>query len=422
MASDYWLYRWMDEYEVRSETDFTKLVKSPAAPSLSRLQELAAEDAEASVLPYSGPGTAILAGKGLDLSAELGCRHRECQVEQIDALFSRVLHYFDEIVIAGPPSKAYLRDVSEDLLYALREDVATLLHLREIGVEDMLLFRRKPAACTVHYERHAHEAGLEGLLERKGDWIDRLVELGSVEELHQHDDHWHFHFSHPHLEHTFQHVVGTPSHGGEPTPQDFAESVLALYVAQLVSDLGASRNFGLPLGSAIRMHEDVLSDEGRPVAEDDVAFNIQLPVLAALAPSEVIRIRQDEYEAFLAFRESLKVAIRERIQAGEAPKETVTKIQTEHIQPALVDIANRLRSAERSFTRKASLSVAVGGLMTTVGVLSASPLLLDAGVAATAASPLVAAHKYFEERGSIEVSDMYFLWRLHREAKSHVLA
>lgn len=417
MTHEFWLYRWLDEYEVTSFKQAKSLLR-PRNRAVTRLHELAAAVPWRRLLPYQGSGAALIAGRRIDLSGHLDCHDNVCQRKQVDALFGRVLHYFDEIVVAGPPAREYvdgLEAADEYMLHIIAEHVATLLHLREIGAADMLVFVQKPPACEKHYRQHAADAGVLDVINGASHWIDRLADQGQIKALDGHGDHWHYAFEHQDLEHMTWGFIGAGANGKAPGLRDVAEAVFTRYASHLVSDVVAARSMALPLGSSVQLHEDALARRSGQFTVGDVAFDLALPVLDALPIPDVIRLRQDEWEYFERFRFSLTEAIEERLSTAESSAAAASDVARSVIEPAINDIDRRLRAAHRILDRKLGASAAVSGVVTTVGLLTGTPLIVGAGIAAMGTS-LPAAHKYFEDKGSIELNDMYFLWRLEQRA------
>ena len=338
-------------------------------------------------------------------------------MKQVDALFSRVLHYFDRIVVSGPQAHHYvdvISDADDTDLKNLVEHIAVLLYLRHVGAEDLLVFVQKPPACVVHYMQHAREAGVLSVVEKTDTWIDELQESGEVQGLEEHQDHWHFAFVHPDLEHTVWGVV-FPSDADEgPTKRDVIEAVVARYAAHLVSDVVAAKQLGVPLGAAVQLHERVLAQEPATPTVEDVAFALKLPVLQDVPIPDLIRIREDEHECFEAFRQAIQLAIRERLTDGAGSVAVAREVERDVIAPALLAIDRRLHAAKRALGRKAATSIAVGAVLAAVGLLEAAPLILGTGVAG-ATSTLPALHKYLDDRSDVELSDMYFLWKVREK-------
>lgn len=420
MPADFWLYRWIDEFQVSSiKTAVQRLKQDKAA--LVRLDELASADRWSPLGEYKSAGPAILAGRGIDLSGDLGCSHHDCQTAQVDALFSRVLHYFDDIIVAGPAAHRYVGvsdHPSPNVLENLGEHVGVLLYLRKMGVEDMLHFAQKPPACEQHWTQHAAEAGLTELVDSARSWIDHLATEGQLRRLDKHEDHWHYTFVHKDLEHTQWGVVKSSIRNKKPTKVDVADAVFGRFMAHLVSDVIAARQLHLPLGAGVALHEDVLGTPSTAVDIGVVAFELELPVLSDLPIREIVKIRQDEFECFLKFRHALTAAIKECAASGVSNREAADRVCEEFIEPAIVDIAARLRSAERTLNKSAGAAAVLGALVTTAGVLTAVPLVVEGGIAAVGFS-VPALQKYFDKKGSVELSDMYFLWRLEERAAKH---
>lgn len=188
-------------------------------------------------------------------------------------------------------------------------------------------------------------------------------------------------------------------------------------VDQLITDIALALQWHSPLGSTIKFHRQVLRHNISGTEEAQVAFNLKLPVLRNVDPELLIRIRQEEAEHFIAFRRSLQLAIRERLKAtsDKDPAVLAAEIQSEVIQPQLDNIARRLRAAQKLLVQKSATSVAVGVLTTTCGLLTANPLMVTTGVAATMTA-LPAVHKYQDDRRDITLSDMYFAWQAQKHA------
>jgi hypothetical protein len=417
MSDTFWLYQWMDEYGIAT-LEQAKSLLHPHKRAVRRLEEIAAAVPWRALSAHSGAGTAIVAGRGIDLSGDLDCCHQVCQRKQVDALFGRVLHYFDEIVVTGPPAHRYaelLESSDEATLVNIGEHVAALLYLREIGVEDMLIFVQKPPACSEHYLRHAAEAGILDLIEGATQWIDHLAKTGTLTALEFHDDHWHYTFNHRDLEHTAWGVVRSAEDGARPNIRRVAESVFSRYAAHLVSDVTAAKSMALPLGSSVQLHEYALARASHSQTVADVAFDLDLPVLDLLPIRDVVRLREDESEYFERFRIAVTRAIEERLSTGESSAAVAADVVRNVIDPAINDIDRRLRTAQRVLDRKLGASAVVGAVATTVGLLAGAPLIIGAGIAAIGTS-LPVVHKFFEDKGSIELEDMYFLWRLEERA------
>ena len=163
-----------------------------------------------------------------------------------------------------------------------------------------------------------------------------------------------------------------------------AIDVIANHIAHLVSDVEAAKGTRSPLGSVIPLHQDMLRTLRLRMGayEEDVAFYLRLPVLVGVDTETLLRVRQDEREHFIAFRDRLRAAIQERVRAAQTndPSILAQEVKADLIDPALNDIQRRLSAARNVLVRKASASIGMGALMTTCGLLTANPLLITTGV------------------------------------------
>jgi hypothetical protein len=159
------------------------------------------------------------------------------------------------------------------------------------------------------------------------------------------------------------------------------------------------------------LHAEVLDRSIPEAAEAEIALNLALPVLEGVPAAELIRVRQAEALSFERFRQSLRLAIQDRLTNSQAtPAQLATEIVDDVVNPALYDIQQRLSAAQDVLVRKSAVSIGVGAISTTIGLIAGMPLLLPAGVA-WALLPGQHYMKYLEEKRDIELSDMYFLWR-----------
>jgi hypothetical protein len=106
----------------------------------------------------------------------------------------------------------------------------------------------------------------------------------------------------------------------------------------------------------------------------------------------------------------------EDLKVPKDPKEISQEIRRDVIDPALNGIERRLNAARSALLRKGAVSVGVGALATTCGLLTANPLLIGSGFA-TAMTTVAHVNKYIEEDRDVSLSDMYFLWRAQKHAK-----
>jgi hypothetical protein len=428
MAKDLWLYQWMDSYLVRSPQRAASLLTK--AEPLEALREIAYEASQAENSTAGTTGIAantIIAGGDLDFSSR-ACRSWSCRKKQVDRLFSHVWHYFDRIIVVGPRPSNFIYDWDiydrEELVDELLEDIRLLLYLRNIGADDLLVFTNKPGRCTRHWRKHAREVGLGSALPEASKLIERLADEVEIEAMpcEGHDTpvphNTHYTIIHPLLPTVFT-SYGPRGRASSPSGRlKIAEDVVSLLSAGLVSDIRASRQLDASLGSRFFFDREMLRAAKRKGTEADVAFRLRLPVLDGIEPELLLRVRQDEQDAFESFRTKLRLAAKERLERSEDPdaEKIALELRSDIINPALNDIERRLKAATKLMQHKAGLNIGLGSLITTCGLLAANPVITGAGVAAMVGLNITAANKYLDEQRDIALSDMYFLWRAKQHA------
>ncbi|WP_204072791.1 hypothetical protein [Planotetraspora phitsanulokensis] len=411
------MYNWIDEKAIKSEKDIDRVVKRRATfGELERIAE---------VIPYtteevSHEGPYALAGRGMDLTGELDCYAWNCQKKQVDVLFSRTWHYFDKIVVTGltPTRFCQMLDSSYDSQFrklVLASQLRLLLYLRDIGAEANLIFRQKTPACRQHFEEHLRESGLSHLVDAAAPLVDELALAGHYTIDRRCDDHLHYTFEHPLLEHVQSGAVGAGL-VGEDLARAIAMDVFKLYSAHMVADIRTSRIVKAPLAAVVGLHRETLYRV--PAADEhSIALELGLPFLNGVPVKDLIQIRNDEYLSFEKFRTSLRKAIKEKVTSATegGPTEVANEISRDIVLPSLNEIALKLNKAQKVLTKKSALSVGVGVAATMIGAIAGIPLLLPAGVA-SALLPSAHYMKYLEEKRDIELADMYFLWKLQGKA------
>jgi hypothetical protein len=88
-------------------------------------------------------------------------------------------------------------------------------------------------------------------------------------------------------------------------------------------------------------------------------------------------------------------------------------VRRDFIDPALADIHRRLEVATRALGRKMAQNALIGAAATSVGFLTGVPLVWGGGIAMVGSS-IRHLNKFAEEEKDVELSDLYFLWRLEK--------
>jgi hypothetical protein len=419
LSTGSWLGDWLQSEGIPSTSQLDRALKDMEVRK--RLWSAAAEVPYTTVPLPQLTGPAILAGKAIDLSGELDCCLAwDCRQRDIDSLFSKVWHYFDNIVLVGP-SAANIRQAIEDdnedwALLKTRADAQLLFYLRDVGAEEMVLFREKPPACLEHMAEHARSVGIgnvDDLIETEA----RRLASGARIKVQPHDDHLDYSLNHDLLEHR--------RWGAVPLTEDEREVELAAcrdvaadFAAHLTSDMRAACALRLPLGAVVNIHGDMLARIQGGILAEDVAFNLEFPVLRGISPRDLLILRQDEHESFEVFRNALRKAIEERIARTKDPQAVISEIQRDLIAPALADISLRLRRAEESLNSKHRINIALGVISVACGLLG-DPSLAVAFTAATAVGAATVESKAIDDKRAIALSEMYFLWKAKEMSNRH---
>jgi hypothetical protein len=416
MTAKTWFHRWLDAEGLHDLASVRTALDSRAA--LGRLVESAEEYQSQPRRPATTSERGIVAGRSLDLTSFLACGHPDCRSRQIDDLFSRVWHYFDEIAVVGPDAHQFLdvvgrRGSEKALEYFILGNAQVLFHARALGVEDLLLFTPKPPACPSHFRELASAPALH-LSEEAGDRLLRMLEEGGVIErvTAAHG----VLFKHRMLKNGMEFVeddeIPKPITQGESLLRRVARVVLSKHWLAAASDVFESRALELPLGAGIEFEMRVVSELAGGVTASDVAFHLELPTLRGISIKELLVLRRGERESFDAFRHALRLAAKERIANADAPDpaKIAQEIRQDLIEPSLNVISRKLVAAEAILKKKQALNLGVIGLATVCGALGQIPLAsaLFVGAAASAAAAHV---KASEERQEIALNDMYFLWK-----------
>lgn len=423
----FWLYKWIDEKGIKSEKEASRLARRRR--TFAELEQLAGE-IPYETLPVDYAGNYVLAGTGMDLSGDLDCHGWECQRKQVDRIFARTWHYFDKIVACGLTPMRFIQMLEsatapETRKVVLESQLRLLLYLRSIGVDEHLIFRQKPPACQVHLEEHLQQTGLEHLVEASLPVIQELAqngdlkstELETADQCKDHPYHLKYVFHHPVLEHTQWGTAAYDPNIDQPNLA-VARAVFRRYASYMISDIRTSRIVRAPLAAYMGLHRDALSKMSSSLNESSVAFELGLPIISGIPIRELIKIREDEYLAFEKFRRALEVAMTEKISiasTGDSAADIAAELMLDLIVPSLNEIEHRLQKAQEVLAKKSALHIALGAATISVGALAAMPLLLPIGITAALFSATHYA-KYLDEKRDIELSDMYFIWRLQGEA------
>ena len=408
----YWVYDWLDKSSATSTSDLRHLVGDDAALRKARDRAASAMDAPHSPLP----STSILAGAGLDLSGRSACGHLECRLGQVDELFRRAWLYFDQIVVSDEVSPQLVHmpdDPNESWRAKLLDNLQIAFHLREIGAESIVGFQSKShrGYCPVHAPEALSTVGLDDL----GTYIDEYIGVlePDVALLHTPTrSRPYITYTHPRMGEIIHHAkVKREDIGGDP--RSFAARDLAMsHISTLVADLTVATELRVPLGTVDGIHKELMAKHGARTSPAEVALELNLPVLENADIGAILKIREQEADAFEIFRARLRVAIEERLKLSPDDGAAVLaeRIKQDVILPELYSIRRRLKKAQSSLAKKSGLGIGVGTLVTSCGLLTGLLPLAVVGVGLVAGAGVVPGQQYLDKKGEVELSDMFFLW------------
>src|SRR5579872_6462454 len=101
----YWFWDWMKSNGVRDKESLKAAIFTTAG--VDRLSDRAPEPV---IFQRDAPplDSEITAGKGFDLTGDLGCHHIDCLSKEIEGLFRHAWHYFDRISVPDQACGALL--------------------------------------------------------------------------------------------------------------------------------------------------------------------------------------------------------------------------------------------------------------------------------------------------------------------------
>jgi hypothetical protein len=412
MPDRFWVFDWLEDNHITSVEDAAALL--PKYKIIENLR-VRAEIFFGRPASEHERGLSIVAGTNIDLSGGHSvCPSPSCMRSQVDQLFKRVWHYFDRIVARDVVTPLLLSEPAvskERLIGIFLTHLPPLLYLREIGAENLIDFVSK-TWCSTHWEEHAQEQGLAQVVERKGpltEWLNR-----NARYRYSPDD-GHYCIDSPALNSVMCLPLQKYAKRSEKELQELLlEMAFKEHLTELTSDVRAAHELKLPLGTVVGIQGQMLSASG-PVTVPDVVVQLSLPVLDGVSTKDLISVRNQEHESFIRFRTGLRAAIAERLSNAdsETSQSIAEQVRLDYIEPALNQIRQRLVASEKALAKKSGVSIFLGAIATTCGLLCGCPpaVAVPGGVAPVVIGTGVAAHKYIEEQLQVSLEDMFFLWK-----------
>jgi len=423
MALTTWLHSWIEAEEIHNADQLDRSIKDQG--SWNKLVELAETDRDKP--PEVEPlRRGLTAGRSLDLTQFLACGHVACLTKQVDVLFSHVWHYFDTIAVVGPDTHElfdFLREGKPAAAQRVASMGRVLFHIRDIGAEELFTFVPKPPACPIHWPE-VFDMDSFRLSDSDADQLERdLSERLRIEPINDRSGrgwllrHRLFANGSHFVSEAGMKEYQLPS---MPLKDQLIKSSILDYWLGAASDLSVSEEIGLPIGTTLPLEARLISAL-RPAktTAEEIAFNLKLPYVANIKPVDLIRIREDESDAFAAFRSALKQAINEHLRTDSSgdPALIAKEVVEDLVDPALIEIRRKLAVAERSVNRRNRMSQGVAALATVCGIIGSK----DPAVALTAgaiASGVTNQYGFVSDQADAELSNMYFLWKVHVHQES----
>ncbi|MGW5667446.1 hypothetical protein [Micromonospora sp. NPDC003776] len=431
ITGQHWLYEWIDEYEVTSPDMVRTVLKSSgAADKLVHLAGLQSA-MPMSVMDDIPSNGAVVAGLGLDLMSDNTCQDFDCRAEVADYEFSQVLHYFDAVVMEGPsrPRYTHLDEITtkrgiERAVYDLVNDVSLMLHLRNTGLANYIIFKQRvDCFCEDHALHYARMLGVDDLVDDDEllGLAKEMSKAGRVGLEERESGVWYGWLNDP----DFVGNIKVPFiRKAKPKKFEVALKILRDRLVETIFDAASARRAGIPLAS-LGAPGLFLRPRGVPgLTVEDVALRVRIPVLVGLKTQDLIRLRESEYEHFQRFQELTAEAIDETINnaAVDSPERAAEVVWQRKIRPQLVELENRMAASRRAMTRKVMLgtsfgaaTAAIGSTVSAVAVSGGMPLVAAIGAAAgtLGAAPTVLPFlvKRVEEQQQFETDRTYFLWK-----------
>ncbi|MFF3853544.1 hypothetical protein [Micromonospora sp. NPDC002575] len=377
------------------------------------------------------PSGTVFAGPGLDIG-EGSCHSLSCRKANFDFDFSTLFHYFDLVAMQGLNADYVTRSIErmdekgldEGAIRTIAADASLMHYIRSIGMTKYVVFVQKeyPCLCDDHIDEQLAEVGLEHLAD-PGAFSEVVAEVVRTDHLkitQPAPGHWGGHLTHPMFSTTL-----TPLFKLErrPSKRWMAQQLVSRIVRTTVKETLAAKRLDAPLAS-VAQADFVIQElrRSRGVSPDDVALQLNIPILRAMPTANLLRLREEEYESFERFRQVLTEAIQAGVEkAGSKPASVIAdEIWRNKIRPGVADIERKLEASSRAMIRKTVAGVTVGAIGAAVGALGGFPLIAAAGAAAAIGAPLPQLLKNLEERQQVELHDMYFLWKAQKAHRHDV--
>lgn len=425
----YWLLEWLDDEGVTKIEQARQLLETEKG--FERLIQRA--DAQCKKHPEALPEAyqQLVAGSGLDLTGHFSCYSADCARGMVDQLVLHAWHSFEKVVVTGFDA-SYLIDgllpaaPREHTLRVILVHVDVALYIRATGAERMFIFVNKPMYCEEHLDVHAKECGLNSI-SYMARQLSTSLQNGCHLAKYVKNGRTVLKFEHPSL--TLAEISVSnqdlESVDNEELKKKWADGYSRSVAATLVANTVLARLNGAALGQITGIGaEQVLpmrkSRRATKPTTEDVAFHISLPFVEGLPIKEILAVRDHEATQFQAFQVALRASIQARIDSlGSVDAARIAdSVVDDVLEPAIIELDRKVSRAGELLAQRSGVAIAIGTVVTTVGLLAFAPLAAP-GIVIAAGGVLASANDFLKDKKDVKLSDMHFLWRLANRSHHH---
>lgn len=203
---------------------------------------------------------------------------------------------------------------------------------------------------------------------------------------------------------------------------------------ELFSDIGFEMGISQCLNTSVvtdqTIHIDILNDFAKSSRLTRRNALIQrhltclVPFLSSVSPDELMKLRTEEADAFISFRQAFAKAVDEHIKSedGQLDEQDAREIFKEILEPELARLNQKVNTASKSLFKKSRAGVLGWTAAISAGfyfgfvessLIAAAKALGLTKVAADLAAGLMAS----SGEDSIRNENMYFLWKIRNRAE-----
>jgi len=413
----YWLVGWLEANNVKTITQAAEILGKPS--KVKEMQRLA-EDWWEAVVDYVPQGINLAAGTGLRLNDDLTCPSPSCRLLQVDILFRHAWHYFDRVLLPDGVGELLLyppdNSTKEYIFETLLNRIDIVLHIQKLGALDLVYYYPRAKYLENNNNPIINEKQKCEWSKAWKDVEEIIVSQGiyQIENLEQRQ--YKVEVIDPFLElkHILKFKLDRYERASEKRlRQKVAHEILHHHMICLEEDIQIWRKLGSSFGSIIPSHEQVLTKICKMPDASEVLFHLYLPSFANVPISALIEMRAIERESFETFRNSLTKAANEIIAQKKVndPSKLSSEVYADIIQPEIARLNKKLKVAQKTLAKKSAASITLIGLSTTCGLLFGGPIGGVLGAVTSGAGLGGVVLKYLDDKQTIELSDMYFLWK-----------